>query len=335
MDNETTFLDALTQRGVLVSVSVRYWRAQKKLNPEDLGIARDRVNERLISLGHKRLVPPESMKRLALLEGRAHALVEESTFPFLGGVAHYLPNEKLEDVTARLRTLQSEFEAETQAFAAGYGPLRDAALCEWRETALKLGVDPRRLVTAVAEAFPPAERLARSFAFEIRLFSIAVPDVPQARLIDLGTQREIVAARREAAEQARREIEASCSRFVGDCVAELRRQTAELCSEMLASIDARGDVHQKTLNRLKRFIERFGSLNFAGDREMERELDRARAELLSRTAEEYRGSGAAELTLVQGLERLRAKARELAGQDTAALVESFGRMGRRRFALAS
>jgi hypothetical protein len=236
MQTDSTFLDALTQRGVLVSVSVRYWRAQKKLNPEDLGLTRDRVNERLISLGHKRLVPRESLERLALLD--------------------------------------------------------------------------------------------------VRLFSIAIPDVPQAQLIELGTRQELMRVRREAAEQARHEIEESCNAFVGDCVAELRRQTAQLCSEMLASIDARGSVHQKTLNRLQRFIERFRSLNFAGDQEMERELDRARAELLSRSAEEYRDGGA-ETTLVAGLERLRTKARELASQDTTHLVQSFGQMGQRRFALAS
>lgn len=335
MDTDTTFLDALTRRGVLVSVSVRYWRAQKKLNPEDLGLARDRVNERLISLGHKRLVPRQSLERLALLEGRAHALVEENTFPFLGGVAHYLPNEKLEEVTQRLHALQQEFETETRAFIAGYGRLREKALDEWRDAALQLGVDPRRLVATVEEAFPAADRLPGRFAFAVRLFSIAVPDVPRAQFVDLGTQQELLQVRRQAAEQARREIEASCSRFVGECVTEMRRQTAELCSEMLTSIDGHGSVHQKTLNRLQRFIERFRSLNFADDAEMARELDRARTELVSRGAGEYRENAPAELSLVQGLERLRAKARELASQDTAALVQSFGQMGRRRFALAS
>jgi inorganic triphosphatase YgiF len=141
--------------------------------------------------------------------------------------------------------------------------------------------------------------------------------------------------RREAAQQARAQIEESCEHFVSDCVAEMRRQTAQLCSEMLATIDGTGSVHQKTLNRLQRFIERFRTLNFANDTEMQRELDRARAELLSRSAEEYRGNGAAETTLVQGLERLRTKARELAAQDTSDLAASFGRMGQRRFALAS
>ena len=115
----------------------------------------------------------------------------------------------------------------------------------------------------------------------------------------------------------------------------MRRQTAQLCDEMLTTIDGTGSVHQKTLNRLVRFIERFRSLNFADDRQMEQELERTRAELLSRSAEEYRGSGVAAVSLVSCLEKLRTKARELAAQDTSDLAAHFGRMGQRRFALAS
>ena len=35
---DNRLLDALSCRGVLVNVSVRYWRARKKLNPEDQGL---------------------------------------------------------------------------------------------------------------------------------------------------------------------------------------------------------------------------------------------------------------------------------------------------------
>ena len=87
-------LDALSCRGVLVNVSVRYWRARKKLNPEDLGLSADQVNARLISLGHKKLLPKDRLRSLALIESRAHALVEENTFPFLNGVARYLPKDR-------------------------------------------------------------------------------------------------------------------------------------------------------------------------------------------------------------------------------------------------
>ena len=94
MNTPNSMLGALTRAGVLIAVTVRYWRARKKLNAEDLGLSRSQVDADLISLGHKRLVPKQALQRLSRIESRAHALVEASTFPFLNGVARYLPNAK-------------------------------------------------------------------------------------------------------------------------------------------------------------------------------------------------------------------------------------------------
>jgi hypothetical protein len=66
MQNE--LLQVLTREGVLVNVSVRYWRAHKKLKAEDIGLKPDAVSDRLISLGHKRLLPKEATAALALVE---------------------------------------------------------------------------------------------------------------------------------------------------------------------------------------------------------------------------------------------------------------------------
>ena len=98
-------LEVLTREGVLINVSVRYWRGCKKLRPEDLGLKADAVSDRLISLGHKRLLPKEATADLALIEGRAHALIDTNTFPFLNGLGHFLPNARLADITEKLRTL--------------------------------------------------------------------------------------------------------------------------------------------------------------------------------------------------------------------------------------
>ena len=94
-------------------------------------------------------------------------------------------------------------------------------------------------------------------------------------------------------------------------------------------------VHQKTLNRLVRFCETFKDLNFAGDREMEQQLEHVRQEFLSRTADEYRESAGAQARLRAGIGKLRDTARELAQQDAGELVASFGQLGRRRFNLAA
>lgn len=124
--------------------------------------------------------------------------------------------------------------------------------------------------------------------------------------------------------------------FVADCVASLREQTAQLCEEMLKSINGcETGVHQKTLNRLVHFIEKFKSLNFVNDSVMEAQLENVKKELLSKTAEEYRDSAVARARLKSGLSQLANQARQLAQQDASELVQRFGSIGRRKFNLAA
>lgn len=334
MEN-TSLLHMLTQEGVLINVSVRYWRGCKKLKPEDLGLNTDDVSDRLISLGHKRLLPKDALADLALIEGRAHALIEANTFPFLNGLGHFLPNPKLEEITNTLTKLETEFWEAKEAFVSRYSRHRDAALEEWRTTAEKLVADPARLVSVIAGAFPV--KLEKFFSFDVALFQIAVPEQVHAERLNLSEQRDILAARQKAAQEAAGKIHQGVDAFVAECVASLREQTASLCEEMLASIgNGKTDgVHQKTLNRLVRFIDQFKQLNFANDAQMEQHLEQARKELLSRTAVEYRDSAHAQRKLRKGLSDLAEKARELANQDTKEIVQRFGDLGRRRFHLAA
>ena len=329
-------IEALTCRGVLVNVSIRYWRARRKLTPEDLGLDAEQVDKRLISLGHKRLLPQDCLRNLALLESRTHALVEANTFPFLNGMARYLPNCRLTEIDARLNALHEQFDAEVDEFLRLYPDYyRREALQEWDAAARALEVDPERLLAVIEEAFPEPDSMRRRFSFRVDFFQVAAPAPLQAELVEAGVQAELAEARAKAARKAERRIEQSCEEFIRDCTAELRSQTATLCSEMLRTIDGAGSVHQKTLNRLLRFIEHFRQLNFVGDEEMERRLEEVRREFLQRTAGEYRASDAARRELVQGLEALRDRARDLAQQDAGELVAKFGRLGERKFILAA
>src|SRR5688572_23823979 len=127
MENNNQLLQVLTREGVLIKVSVRYWRGTKKLKPEDLGLKQANVSDRLISLGHKRLLPKDALAGLALAEGRAHALVEGNTFPFLNGLGHFLPNTRLQEVTEKLNEMQQEFWTAKKEFLEKYSGLRREA----------------------------------------------------------------------------------------------------------------------------------------------------------------------------------------------------------------
>ena len=331
-------LNVIAREGVLISVSVRYWRAHKKLKAEDLGLNPDDVTDRLISLGHKKLVPREALKRLALVESRAHALVDSNTFPFLGGIGHYLPNAKLAAVTSKLDVLGDQFREEQAAFMRSYSDLRTDAAREWWDAASRLVADPDQLVATIEASFPRPEDMGRYFGFDTHLFQVSIPEgSSQLELITSADQQVVADARNRAAQEAAAKIHAGAEHFVSDCVATLRQETAKLCDEMLSSMSSgkTQGVHQKTLNRLVRFLDQFKQLNFAGDSEMESQLERVRQEFLSRSAEEYRDDARAQAKLRAGIGGLRDAAREMIQRDASEIVARFGQMGARRFNLAA
>ena len=336
MNHQNSIVDALSQEGVLINVTVRYWRATKKLKPQDLGLNPDSVTDRLILLGHKKLLPKEALQAFSLIEGRAHGIVESNTFPFLGGLGHYLPNAKLVEITEKLEQLKQEFQDATAAFVTNYGRLRTEARAEWETAAAQLSSTPEQLLATIETAFPGIEALERRFGFETRLFQVRAPEAMQTQIVTRTEQLQVIEARRTAASHASETMKQELDQFLSDCVASLRQQTADLCSEMLTSIrESKTGVHQKTLNRLVRFIDQFKQLNFVGDRQMEEQLDQVRSEFLSQTAQDYRENRFAKEQLEQGLTQLRETASRLASETTAEVAARFGAMGQRRIRFAS
>jgi hypothetical protein len=330
---ENHLLDAVCQKGVLITTTVRYWRGCKKLKPEDLGLKTSDVSTRLIRLGQKRLIPKDALADFSLIESRAHAAVEATSFPFLGGLARFVPNANLMATTTTLEKLRGEFNQATHSFAENYPTLRQKALAEWQEAARHLNGDAQRLMATIEQSFPPAGNINQRFEFSWSLFQISAPESIRLEIVDGVTQIEAAQNRQRIAAEATHRMQTDLDSFIRQSVAALRQETARLASDVLATIDASDKgVHQRTLNRIGTFIESFRSLNFAGDAQLEQTLENFRANLLRRSAEDYRNSPGAMTSLTDGLNRLRETAVQLAKEDASAIVARFGQVGQRRLA---
>ena len=334
---QNQLLDAISREGVLASVSIRYWRAAKKLEAADLGLKDRQIADRLVVLGHKRLLPREAMARFALIESRAHACVERNSFPFLGGIARFVPNRNLAKLNETLDGLKAEFAAEIESFMSRYEDLRESALDEWRDAARSLEVPVGEFVDRIASTFPSGIKLRQRFHFDSHFYQVSAPESVQMQATSAADQAAIVQARAAIASSAAEKLAHDTESFVSDCVATLREQTAQIADEMLASMKSgkTDGVHQQTLNRLLGFIDSFKTMNFAGDEALEDILSKARQELLSRTAEEYRDDASAQVRLTAGLKKLGEEARKLATQESREIVERFGKLGARRFTLVA
>jgi hypothetical protein len=329
----SSLIDGICHKGVLLSVSIRYWRGCKRLKPEDLGLDPSKVSKRLIALGQKRLIAKEALSDFALIESRTHAMVEGASFPFLGGIARFIPNPRLADITNRLELLRGEFLEDLERFVGGYSLLRDKALVEWRDTAYQMGGNPEHLIATIEQSFPPVGSIAKRFAFETQMFQIAAPEGLRLELTRGIEEFEAFQSRQRIAEQATLRLQSDLDGFIRESVISLRQETAKLATDVLATIDeSKNGVHQRTLNRLATFIDGFRTLNFADDHQLENTLDCFRRELLNRSAEDYRNNAGAMSSLTDGLNRLRENAVQLVREDATELVSRFGQVGQRRLA---
>lgn len=326
-------LDGICKKGVLVSTSVRFWRGCKRLKPEDLGLDPALVSKRLIALGQKRLIPKDALSDFALIESRTHGMIDAASFPFLGGIARFVPNPRLAEVTNRLEELRGEFLEATDRFAENYSQLRDKAMAEWREAAYQLPVSSEHLIATIEQSFPAAGSIAKRFSYETQMFQIAAPDGLRLEIANGIEEYEASESRQRIAEQATQRLQSDLDGFIRESVTSLRQETARLASDVLATIDgSEKGVHQRTLNRLSSFIDSFRTLNFSGDQQLENTLESFRRNLLNRSAEDYRNDAGAMTGLTDGLNRLRETAVQLAREDASAIVSRFGQVGQRRLA---
>jgi hypothetical protein len=305
-----------------------------RLTPEDLGLRESNVDPKLIQLGHKRLVPRDVLSAFSLVESRTQSAVEEAGFPFLGGVARFVPNPRLTKLHEDLESQRGDFTAAQDEFLAKYDSIRDKAMAEWREAALLLPGNRERLMAVISASFPPLKDVESKFMFRVRMFQVA-PDMVTVEQAADAAQLADIQARRRIAEQSNAQLQRDIGGFIRESVAAMREETAKLAGEVLASIDGseRG-VHQKTLNRLSKFVEEFRTLNFAGDQQLEATLETFQQELLTRSAAEYRESTAATTSLREGLQTLRANAVAMAKSDVGDVLSRFGQMGNRKLDLA-
>jgi len=176
---------------------------------------------------------------LALVEGRAHALIDAHTFPFLNGIGHFLPKSKLTEVKSKLEELERDFWTAKDQFLSRYSTLRQSASKERRTIAEKLVTDPERMVAGIENSLRFPSAMERFFDFDVQVFQITLPERLGVDLITMADQENIVQARQQVAQDAAEKIRKDTESFVADCVASLREQTAHLCQEMLDSIGTR------------------------------------------------------------------------------------------------
>jgi hypothetical protein len=208
----------------------------------------DRLEAYPTQFGSKELVDPHKGRKVfQQIEKKARHQLGKYSKPFPAANAHFVPWDHVPELIDQLQTLKAEFDQPVEGFLTQYPQLR----AEWQT----------QHPDVADAAYPAAWDLRKKFNFGWHTFKVA--GAASAMAID-DIQAELAGqqVRAEQLAQMKQNLQAECQQFASDYMMAFRKEVAEFCDQVT---DASGKVHNKTLQAIRRKIERFHAMNISND----------------------------------------------------------------------
>jgi hypothetical protein len=263
--------------GLLLKLDITVWTGSAALSAPDLGLDPASVAAHY-TLGRKRLVPKRALDPIATVVRQARYALDSLSHPLPDG-SRLVPEAAAPEVEAQLRRGQARFEAVVAAFLTAYPVHRAEMTPEWEaaasaawRTAGRPGDDGAFIASflaRIAAATPTPTELRRKFDFFWWTYTLRLNGTERVELAGVADAEQ---ARRARDASYRAEVEARIGAALERSLAGFRAQVAEACTDVLAHIQSGRALREGTVERLRRTIRRFRTLNFVDDDALAREL---------------------------------------------------------------
>jgi len=306
----------LMQKGLIVQLSLRRWRASAKLTADDLGIKfindeSNNFSRRYLYLGQQLLLPPEELQEFIALETRARTLLKTMSFETPWG--RFIPDSALGEWERQNQVIHDEYMEAARYFGDRYNEIVDIVRRDYKIFAKdvwarlypnnKSGATDsfvEHFAQRAVEKIPCRSDIVRSFSYAYVCFEIPMPSFVQA---DIKKTNEIKRKDDLAEEDVRIEKdnkrrlanvyiekkEQFLDTFLESTVEEIRSHIAKLCVAVLESMGKTqlksGDITIAQTKKINKIIENVKTLNFYNDeqindliKDLDKEMHRVKGE---------------------------------------------------------
>lgn len=282
------FLSALNREGLFYNLKISTWSARTKVDPQELGLPED-INKELLRLGSKILLTKDYTGAIQNVREQAYSALREMSQPFFE--SRFVPADMVADLERVLEELRNEFWQKVDELIAVYDDAKDTMYDSWVAEVSKIFGDEEARGNAlrmIRSAYPDAVGLRLKYSFEWVSYAISLPDTNIAASVSDARQvQETSAAIRRATERTISQIQTMAE----DQAREIEQMIVDLCQSVIETSDASSSgLHQKTVNRISKQIERIKRLNYM-DLQSVNNAVATLEEVASTPAKEIRSSG--------------------------------------------
>jgi hypothetical protein len=287
--------ELLFDRGTLIDLFIGKPTFQRKLRPGSLLLA-DVVDESVLQLGNKRLMPKKALELHTTLEGFARTALSKRSLEFPISGARFVTYNALPELLRSLQGLKKEWDKATDDFVKQYPELRDLQLQALdkqtealmlkqlevlspadkalRSVALLEWQDAERAATR--ELYPPAEEVPLGFKFTWRMFRVSALEGVSATK-GLLTDDEILAAQ----DEMKRDLQS----WVRTAMVAAHKALGDTAKQAREIFEKHGKLHPRNLRPLFEAFETFNAIDFTGKSDWRSQIEQARKRFLVQDAQ--------------------------------------------------
>lgn len=306
----------LMQKGLIVQLSVKRWRATTRLTANDLGLKfvgadGEDFSRRYLYLGLQLLLPPEVLADFITIESRGRELLRSMSFDTPWG--RFVPETALEEWDRQNTIIRNDYMTAVRLFGDRYNEIIDRVRQDYRifakDTWARLYPENKDGATSsfiehfaqrAVEKIPPREEIVSSFGYDYICFEIPLPSSVQANINkanELKRQDDLAEEEVQIQKQTKRRIAdvyiekqtKFMDSFLESTVEEIRSQIANLCVAILESMGKTQKTSKEVTigqkNKINKLIKKVRNLNFYNDtatdnliKDLEKEIDRFKGE---------------------------------------------------------
>lgn len=259
---------------------------QRKLRPNDVLL--EGIDESVLYLGHKKLLPRKALEDLVTLEGRARRALADRSLEFPISGARFVQYTALADVLRILQALKGEWDTAVSELIRDYPDLRTEQLSHLDQQAetlvrnelAKLPGEERALKQKELDhwleiqknlnrsLYPRTEDLQGMFHFQWRLFRISA----------MQTVEEMSGIKQEELIQARDALQRDLQRWVRQASIEMHRTLGEAALNAKNLLEKNGKLNPRNLKPLFDAFETFRAIDFTGSSTFQDVITRIRTQ---------------------------------------------------------
>ena len=291
---------ALMSQGVIVKISMSWWRATAPLRAEELGLKfvdKDAFSfmKKYVRLGTESLLPPEVISEIKHIESKARENLKEHSFNTVWG--KFVPYTAFAEWQDANNLIKEDFLQAGKNLCDKYDSIVDIVRLEYRKMAkdvwsrLYTDSEPnesyiQEFVSKIISKIPSRSKIFSSFEYETTYFIIPLPSLIEenvSKAEDIKHERDIKNFNVELEKETKRRIQDEYIKrkqeyidgFLESTVTSMRSYVADLCSNILQSIEKgtnKTDVSKTQRDRIKTIIRKVKLLNFHDDTEINQML---------------------------------------------------------------